>query len=1549
METKRKQSWFSRHRSSAAIAQNDQTASDEGAWGPLGLRLLYASPQPLIDIVFVHGLRGGSHKTWRKGNDPWLFWPQRWLPMEPDLYNASIHSFGYESDWGSKQRSILNIHDFGTALYEEMKSSPLLRDKSNRPIVLLGHSMGGLVIKKAFTLAHQDTPHSQLANRIRCIFFLATPHRGSDYAATLNRVLKLVGITGLASSREYIDDLKRGSMSAQLINEEFEIYANTLPIYSFFETLETSFGLSSSLVVDRDSAVLGPAFKGESSRYMNANHRDVCKFENPNDPNYISLKNTIATAVQDLLLDVLSSNEKESKAQLQSIQTFLGVSDLPEEHHEKFQGSCQWIDEREDFQDWREAPYEVDTKKDLQYSPSIYWINAGPGVGKTVLAAHVSSQLEEIRLQHAAYFFHSEDQSSQLSSSLLRSIAYQMAKSTAAVRNAMVSLHNEGVVYDHDDARAVWAKIFRAGILQIPLHTPYYWVIDAVDECLKYAEIFTLLKAVRCRFPLRIFLTSRKLPDMSKIARQLEGSAMSIVEIPLSDTMKDIELFVRNRIEFLPIDNDSEKEKVTEEILAKSDACFLWVRLVMDELERVYAYESMMSVLQEMPKGMMAYYQRATTDMARNKREKHISKSILAWVMSAARPLSISELSEALQLDINVHLPGAMAAVEGLCGYLVSIDKNTEFVSIIHATAREFLLSDIAGEFKISSSESHERIALTSLQLLISPRMQPPRHRNLVNKLCSEQQSSPLLEYAVFQFSEHLYGACSVSDKLLIALHRFLSTTVLSWIERIAAKGVLHRLTRVARNLRGYLDGRAKYPSTLGSYIKVVESWTTDLSRLVTKFVAALTAQPLSIYFLIPPLCPTETAIYRQFGQTPDGLIRSGFSYTHWDDCVATIKFENESPAAIACDNDLIAVGYMSGNIHLYNHGTLQTEQVIEHDSPVDRLLVDPLGSFIALASIKYLTVWDLKGKMLWKNRVRSRFIFLTCSLSFIIGITPSGNAFRWDIATGEQLGERRYPYPPLELDQGSRWNLSKVPFAASVTPGLELLALAYPSGPISIYDLETGIFLSWAVERNSRRVSYLVFNPNPEVNLLLVAYDDSHLALYDTWSGAPVRDQSSQTRTLFTSLSCSPDGRRFGVVDVPGALQIRDFESLAVLYQILIPQQSFHVLSFTSDSSSLVEVTEKEMRIWSPSVLIRKTVEEGFTVGEQAAFLPSTKGLLESTQSSRLRSTIAHHIHRVVFAGNRDGDVVVFNSDNGHEMGILYSHKNAVVNWLALTGNAIASGDINARVQVRCLDTTGPGGVKADRLLFRASFPAAIYQLLFDAAGEHLLVSTREADYVYNVATGTLVGSLSFSERVIWKWIALPSPTCGNRFMLLCDRKLEMYLASTFPSVLSECHVSLNYNVEDGMDEIGIDSAIIHPDTMSLIIEVRQRLGCLTPSAVLIFNLPSFEDAADVDIEPVKILSKDVCRHLLGIGNPSRKLFFLHKASWVCSIDLTVLETPQYTQHFFVPSEFIIDSDNVRPIQTSINDFVFTLYDKLAIIKNGLKFQETKSLIPTL
>lgn len=281
--------------SSASTLLTTTASSDNGVddpRGPLGLKLLHSPSEPLIDFIFVHGLGGGSRKTWSKTSSLSHYWPQEWLPKDPAFKNVRMHSFGYDSDWIKGKDNCLNIHHFGKSLLGEISTSPYLSE-SNTPIVLIGHSMGGLVIKKAYMLARQGTAYKTLTERFHTIYFLATPHRGSDSAKLLNNILHIA-----YSSRAYVADLERGSEAIQSINDEFRNYSTDIGLWSFYETQKLKIGLVSTLIVDPDSATLG--YRDEKQMPMNADHRSICKFETPTDPNYIILRNALASTVQSI-------------------------------------------------------------------------------------------------------------------------------------------------------------------------------------------------------------------------------------------------------------------------------------------------------------------------------------------------------------------------------------------------------------------------------------------------------------------------------------------------------------------------------------------------------------------------------------------------------------------------------------------------------------------------------------------------------------------------------------------------------------------------------------------------------------------------------------------------------------------------------------------------------------------------------------------------------------------------------------------------------------------------------------------------------------------------------------------------------------------------------------------------------------------------------------------------------------------------------------------------------------------------------------------------
>ena len=92
--------------------------------------------EPVIEFIFVHGLGGGSRKTWSKSSNQYHYWPKEWLSQDPEFGCVRIWSFGYKADWNERKETILEIHDFALALLGEIENAPDIR-RSKVSIVMI--------------------------------------------------------------------------------------------------------------------------------------------------------------------------------------------------------------------------------------------------------------------------------------------------------------------------------------------------------------------------------------------------------------------------------------------------------------------------------------------------------------------------------------------------------------------------------------------------------------------------------------------------------------------------------------------------------------------------------------------------------------------------------------------------------------------------------------------------------------------------------------------------------------------------------------------------------------------------------------------------------------------------------------------------------------------------------------------------------------------------------------------------------------------------------------------------------------------------------------------------------------------------------------------------------------------------------------------------------------------------------------------------------------------------------------------------------------------
>jgi hypothetical protein len=108
--------------------------NSESPKGLIGLTILYNPEKEVVaDLIFVHGLNGGSQSTWTKNEDVSQFWPREWLPKDYAFRDVRIHTFGYAS--GITRQSVLNIPDIARSLLYSIYDSPNMTHRENVSIL----------------------------------------------------------------------------------------------------------------------------------------------------------------------------------------------------------------------------------------------------------------------------------------------------------------------------------------------------------------------------------------------------------------------------------------------------------------------------------------------------------------------------------------------------------------------------------------------------------------------------------------------------------------------------------------------------------------------------------------------------------------------------------------------------------------------------------------------------------------------------------------------------------------------------------------------------------------------------------------------------------------------------------------------------------------------------------------------------------------------------------------------------------------------------------------------------------------------------------------------------------------------------------------------------------------------------------------------------------------------------------------------------------------------------------------------------------------------
>ncbi|KAL6807195.1 hypothetical protein GGI42DRAFT_320215 [Trichoderma sp. SZMC 28013] len=160
-----------------------------------------------------------------------------WLrdALPKDIPTARIMTYGYNSIIANST-SMQNLEDLATSFRDSLL--PLVRSDTLRPIIFIGHSLGGLIVKQALAILSKSQREAdvKLVRAVYGIVFFGVPNHGMD-------ITSLIPMAGDGPNRFLIESISfHNSQILDILHRDFQVALGKQgesEIVCFYET-ETS-------------------------------------------------------------------------------------------------------------------------------------------------------------------------------------------------------------------------------------------------------------------------------------------------------------------------------------------------------------------------------------------------------------------------------------------------------------------------------------------------------------------------------------------------------------------------------------------------------------------------------------------------------------------------------------------------------------------------------------------------------------------------------------------------------------------------------------------------------------------------------------------------------------------------------------------------------------------------------------------------------------------------------------------------------------------------------------------------------------------------------------------------------------------------------------------------------------------------------------------------------------------------------------------------------------------------------------------------------------
>ncbi|KAI9151452.1 putative ankyrin repeat protein L88 [Paramyrothecium foliicola] len=743
-----------------------------------------------ISILALSGLGGHAFGSFKDKNGEHM-WLRDSLPR--DLATEDNHQpiarillYGYESRIPDSDNT-QDLEDIASALRTALSS--LINASRIKPIVLVAHSLGGLVVKQALILLSQsDTSVDRiLIKAIRGVLFFGVPQAGMD-------VTSLLPLAKDGPNRPLIESINRGSKALGKQGHEFYGYLERqdVEVFCFYETMKSPTPIQDEhgkwarkgekvLLVDQNSAT-DCHRRGTMPTHVCAiasTHSDMVKF-GPHDHNYEIVLSKL-TEFTRMAVALTHDQTQESspklslseRLRLTDLLSFDQIDDRLANLRLPKKNTCKWILKSLEYKAW----IDMETTTGEHYK--FLWVKGKPGAGKSILMKYLFQQKKRAPgAKSISFFFNARGHVLERSTlGLYRALLLHLFEKFPELQDALEVLGFHGMKMGEWRLQSLQNVLLQSVRL---LKSPVYCYIDALDECPE-AEVRDMISffrdirdaALTSKGHFYVCFSSRHYPTIF-----VDKSLQIILEDQM-DHQLDIELYIHTE---LHIGNSSQATEVKQDIRNKASGVFLWVALVIPMLNEAYdrgKLRALSALLKTLPPKLEDLIRDILT---RDKSDMDALICCLQWVLFSSSPLQLPELYFAINGALDggddgeaFHWNRADDSISSdvMSTFILNASKGlveqtrskTPTMQLIHESVRDYLITnkglqelwlEAGPDFKASG---HSLLAQYCVKQVIArsikkkidlPLELPKASSEEVKSFVSEVKSTfPFLEYAV--------------------------------------------------------------------------------------------------------------------------------------------------------------------------------------------------------------------------------------------------------------------------------------------------------------------------------------------------------------------------------------------------------------------------------------------------------------------------------------------------------------------------------------------------------------------------------------------------------------------------------------------------------------------------------------------------------------------------------------------------------------------------------------------------------------------------------